>query len=47
MLWKSNNILIKDNNNKLVDCADCPCGAYGVFGFKYRYIDNTTNKPFN
>lgn len=47
MLWKSDNILIKDSNNKLVDCVNCPCGAYGVFGFKYRYVDNTTNKPFN
>lgn len=46
MLWIKNNKLLKTAKNKIIDCVDCPCAMFGVYGYKYRYL-NENLQPYN
>lgn len=38
---------ILTDGNKVVKCNNSPCGYYGIFGIKYRWLNQDTMEPTN
>lgn len=45
MFWSKCNKLLVNAYGELINCDNCPCGYWAVFGFKWRWLDSDTMQP--
>lgn len=45
MFWSKCNKLLVNASGELINCNNCPCGYWAVFGFKWRWLDCDTMQP--